>query len=98
MLHFIHNIDTVALLLLKVSLWCLIYYLSGRNEVALPWLRQLVAGRSMVRPGFIPRANPCRFCGGQSSTWRTEILGGKSDLITPFPPHIHPRTKTNPVS
>jgi len=23
--------------------------------VALPWLRQLVAGLSMVRPGFIPR-------------------------------------------
>jgi hypothetical protein len=36
-------------------LWCLIYYLSGRNEVAVPWLRQLVAGLSMVRPGFIPR-------------------------------------------
>jgi len=55
MLHFIHNIDTVTLLLPNVSLWCLIYYLSGRNEVAVPRLRQLVAGLSMVRPGFIPR-------------------------------------------
>jgi hypothetical protein len=31
------------------------YYLSERNEVAVPRLRQLVAGLLMVRPGFIPR-------------------------------------------
>jgi hypothetical protein len=31
------------------------YYLSGRNEVALPWFRQLVADLSMVRPSFNPR-------------------------------------------
>jgi len=55
MLHFIHNIDTVALLIPNVNLWCLIYYLSGRNEVAVPWLRQLLAGLPMLRPGFIPR-------------------------------------------
>lgn len=55
MLHFIHNIDTVALLLPSVKFWYLIYYLSGRNEVAVPMLRQLVAGLLMVRPGFIPR-------------------------------------------
>lgn len=47
---------------------------------------------------FHSQTNPCRFCSGQSSTWRTEVLGGKSDLVTPFPPHIHPSTKTNPVS
>jgi hypothetical protein len=63
------------------------YYLFERNEVAVPRLRQLVAGLVKVRPGFIPRLIHVGF-----------VLGGKGDLVTPFPPHIHPRTKTNPVS
>jgi hypothetical protein len=35
---------------------------------AVPWLRRLVAGLSLRRPGFDPGSVHVRFCGGQSDT------------------------------
>jgi hypothetical protein len=31
-----------------------------------PWFRQLIAGLSPQRPGFVPRVSPYGICGGQS--------------------------------
>jgi hypothetical protein len=36
-------------------------------SMAVPWLRRLVAGLSLRRPGFDPGC-PCGICGGQSGT------------------------------